>query len=235
MMTVGADLNNSLTNLRWLLGISRQNSTTSDQSSNSSNPDLQQQQQQQQLQNSTQQNLPPPEKPNLSYAQMIVESLQHSPNGKLSLSEIQEAIMIRYPYYNNDSKTWRNSVRHTLSANNLFKRVGRGTFEFGKGSYWTIAKSRDDDAGGGEIQQLDALLQKQQQQKYQPKQQIQSNGHQFRHRSVPVRQQSGHLQNSVQVMPKVSQHFRSTQLGNLGQFDDQEEDEDVQFNYNQLL
>ncbi|KAI3632095.1 hypothetical protein MIR68_009931 [Amoeboaphelidium protococcarum] len=228
MMTVGAELNNSLTNLRWLLGISRQNSTISNQSSNSSNPDLQQQQQQ--LQNSTQQDLPPPEKPNLSYAQMIVESLQHSPNGKLSLSEIQESIMIKYPYYNNDSKTWRNSVRHTLSANNLFKRVGRGTFEFGKGSYWTIAKSRDDD---GEIQQSDALLQKQQL-KYQPKQSIQSTGHQFRHRSVPVLKQSGHLQNSVQVMPKVPQHFRSTQLGNLEQFDDQE-DEDVQFNYNQLL
>ncbi|RXM28082.1 Fork head domain-containing protein FD5 [Acipenser ruthenus] len=55
---------------------------------------------------------------------------------KLNLASIYKDIEDRYPYYRNHGQGWRNSVRHNLSLNDCFIKVGR--CENGKGNYWGI-------------------------------------------------------------------------------------------------
>jgi hypothetical protein len=52
------------------------------------------------------------------------------------LSDIYQYIMDNFPYYNNQDKAWRNSVRHNLSLNECFIKCGRA--DNGKGNYWAI-------------------------------------------------------------------------------------------------
>ncbi|KJH41507.1 fork head domain protein [Dictyocaulus viviparus] len=77
-------------------------------------------------------------KPPLSYAQLIMDAMAERKVKKITLSEIYEYVSRRYAYYRSSKGPWKNSIRHNLSCNQLFKRIPRQNGEKGKGSYWTI-------------------------------------------------------------------------------------------------
>jgi hypothetical protein len=56
----------------------------------------------------------------------------------MTLNEIYEYVLDKYPYYREASHGWKNSIRHNLSLNNAFDKVSRPRNEPGKGSYWVI-------------------------------------------------------------------------------------------------
>ncbi|KAI6653327.1 forkhead box protein J3-like isoform X2 [Oopsacas minuta] len=82
-----------------------------------------------------------PNKPSHSYAHIIATAIKKSSNQKLTLNEIYSSILDTYPYFRNAAPGWKNSVRHNLSLNKLFKRVARPKGESGKGAYWEIDQS----------------------------------------------------------------------------------------------
>ncbi|KAK5980027.1 PES-1 protein [Trichostrongylus colubriformis] len=77
-------------------------------------------------------------KPPLSYAQLIMDAMADRQVEKITLSEIYEYAVRRYAYYRTSKGPWKNSIRHNLSCNQLFKRIPRQNGEKGKGSYWTL-------------------------------------------------------------------------------------------------
>ncbi|SPP87516.1 forkhead box protein biniou [Drosophila guanche] len=81
-----------------------------------------------------------PEKPALSYINMIGHAIKESPSGKLTLSEIYGYLQKSYEFFNGPYVGWKNSVRHNLSLNECFKKLpkGMGVGKPGKGNYWTI-------------------------------------------------------------------------------------------------
>ncbi|XP_075706713.1 uncharacterized protein LOC142741205 [Rhinoderma darwinii] len=76
------------------------------------------------------------EKPNQSYIALISRAILSTPEKRLQLSDIYQWIMDTYPYYHNQDKSWRNSVRHNLSLNECFIKAGRS--DNGKGHYWAV-------------------------------------------------------------------------------------------------
>ncbi|XP_017017381.1 forkhead box protein biniou [Drosophila kikkawai] len=81
-----------------------------------------------------------PEKPALSYINMIGHAIKESPTGKLTLSEIYAYLQKSYEFFRGPYVGWKNSVRHNLSLNECFKKLpkGMGVGKPGKGNYWTI-------------------------------------------------------------------------------------------------
>ncbi|XP_076340634.1 forkhead box protein O-like isoform X1 [Tachypleus tridentatus] len=78
---------------------------------------------------------------NMSYADLITQAIQASPEKRLTLSQIYDWMVQNVPYFkdkgeNNSSAGWKNSIRHNLSLHNRFMRVqNEGT---GKSSWWMI-------------------------------------------------------------------------------------------------
>ncbi|KAM7356708.1 biniou [Cochliomyia hominivorax] len=125
------------------------NSNNSDNANNSSKT-----QQQQQNSNTNSQDLSSPdttkksgarrpEKPALSYINMIAMAIKESPTGKLTLSEIYSFLQKRFDFFRGPYVGWKNSVRHNLSLNECFKKLpkGMGVGKPGKGNYWTIEQN----------------------------------------------------------------------------------------------
>jgi len=56
----------------------------------------------------------------------------------MTLNEIYEYVLDKYPYYREANHGWKNSIRHNLSLNNAFEKLPRPRNEPGKGSYWII-------------------------------------------------------------------------------------------------
>ena len=81
---------------------------------------------------------PSSKKPQMSYAQLIAEALNNSPDGMLTLSEIYLAISRKHPYYLMDSKNWQNSIRHTMTISKSFTKIPRHPVLEGRGSYWKV-------------------------------------------------------------------------------------------------
>jgi hypothetical protein len=67
---------------------------------------------------------------------MITMALESSTAGKMTLNEIYDYIMERFPYYRHNTKSWQNSVRHNLSVNDCFIKVQKGPG--GRGNYWAL-------------------------------------------------------------------------------------------------
>ncbi|KAI7852172.1 hypothetical protein BDC45DRAFT_198127 [Circinella umbellata] len=88
-------------------------------------------------------------KPPYSYATLIRYAIQNSPSKKLTLSQIYQWVMERYPYYSTAGTGWKNSIRHNLSLNKSFVRVPRPVNEPGKGSYWMVDYSAAENEGTG--------------------------------------------------------------------------------------
>ncbi|KAG2348085.1 hypothetical protein BDR05DRAFT_606114 [Suillus weaverae] len=89
---------------------------------------------------------PEGEKPNQPYPILIKLAIYGSPNKQLTLQEIYAALEDRFQWFKvrRNEKAWKNSIRHNLSLNKVFKHVPRAITEPGKGSYWQL------DCSGGE-------------------------------------------------------------------------------------
>lgn len=78
---------------------------------------------------------------NMSYAELITQAIQSSPEQRLTLSQIYDWMVQNVPYFkdkgdSNSSAGWKNSIRHNLSLHSRFMRVqNEGT---GKSSWWLI-------------------------------------------------------------------------------------------------
>ena len=77
------------------------------------------------------------EKPRLSYAQMIAESLMQAEDRMLPLCEIYTYINQKYPYFRMDVNSWQNAIRHNLTLNPSFQKVPRPNNE-GRGNFWRM-------------------------------------------------------------------------------------------------
>ncbi|CAH8590764.1 unnamed protein product [Heterobilharzia americana] len=75
-------------------------------------------------------------KPNFSYIGLIAKAILSTQERRMILSEIYQWIQSRYAYFRTRGPGWRNSIRHNLSLNDCFVKVGRATN--GKGHYWGI-------------------------------------------------------------------------------------------------
>jgi len=63
-------------------------------------------------------------KPNHSYIGIIAMAILGSKERKLVLSDIYQWILDNYPYFRRRGPGWRNSIRHNLSLNDCFIKVG---------------------------------------------------------------------------------------------------------------
>ncbi|KAG2145327.1 uncharacterized protein EDB93DRAFT_1064637, partial [Suillus bovinus] len=83
---------------------------------------------------------PEGEKPNQPYPILIKLAIYGSPNKQLTLQEIYAALEDRFEWFKvrRNEKAWKNSIRHNLSLNKVFKHVPRAITEPGKGSYWQL-------------------------------------------------------------------------------------------------
>ncbi|CAH8548313.1 unnamed protein product [Schistosoma turkestanicum] len=67
---------------------------------------------------------------------LIAKAILSTQERRMILSEIYQWIQLRYPYFSSRGPGWRNSIRHNLSLNDCFIKVGRAAN--GKGHYWGI-------------------------------------------------------------------------------------------------
>ncbi|GFR11672.1 forkhead box protein O1 [Trichonephila clavata] len=76
-----------------------------------------------------------------SYADLITQAIETSPEKRLTLSQIYDWMVRNIPFFNdqaesNSSAGWKNSIRHNLSLHKKFLRIRNdGT---GKSSWWTV-------------------------------------------------------------------------------------------------
>ena len=63
-----------------------------------------------------------------------------TPSQRMTLNEIYEYVLEKYPYYKQANHGWKNSIRHNLSLSNAFEKLPRPRHEPGKGSYWIISQ-----------------------------------------------------------------------------------------------
>ncbi|ORX74598.1 fork head transcription factor, partial [Linderina pennispora] len=77
-------------------------------------------------------------KPPYSYATLITYAIMHHPRKQMTLNEIYNWIMDKYPYFKTAGTGWKNSIRHNLSLSKTFVRIPRPINEPGKGAYWTV-------------------------------------------------------------------------------------------------
>ncbi|CAL8284151.1 unnamed protein product [Lota lota] len=79
---------------------------------------------------------------NYSYADLITQAIESSPEKRLTLSQIYDWMVRSVPYFkdkgdSNSSAGWKNSIRHNLSLHSRFVKVqNEGT---GKSSWWMVS------------------------------------------------------------------------------------------------
>ncbi|ORD94042.1 FKH2 [Enterospora canceri] len=83
------------------------------------------------------------DKPDDSYAYMILRALNSSENNMMTLNEIYTWIEEEYPYFKRANAIWKNSIRHNLSLNAAFKKNPRQSNQRGKGGFWSIVEDKE--------------------------------------------------------------------------------------------
>ncbi|KAJ7146750.1 hypothetical protein C8R44DRAFT_601204, partial [Mycena epipterygia] len=80
------------------------------------------------------------EKPNIPLPMLIKLAIYGSQKKRLTLQEIYAELCARFQWFrdHNTDAAWKNSIRHNLSLNKVFKNMQRPVTEPGKGSYWEL-------------------------------------------------------------------------------------------------
>ncbi|KAI8393580.1 fork head domain-containing protein [Radiomyces spectabilis] len=88
-------------------------------------------------------------KPPYSYASLIAQAINSTNDKRMTLNGIYTYITTHYPYYQMAQNGWQNSIRHNLSLNKAFVKVPRGDAEPGKGAFWTIDSTAENQFTNG--------------------------------------------------------------------------------------
>lgn len=108
-------------------------------------------------------------KPDASYIELIAKAILDSPEQKLRLHDLYDALEKKHPYFQVADAGWRNSVRHNLSLHECFcksERCGNG-----KGHYWSIHPIHLQDFQAGDFRRR--TVQSRARQLHQQQQQVQ--------------------------------------------------------------
>jgi hypothetical protein len=97
------------------------------------------------------------DRPPHSYIALISMAILSKSDKKILLNEIYDWVLVNFKYYQNRSdKSWRNSIRHNLSLNECFIKVGKAGN--GRGYYWSIHPANLDDFKNGDFRRRQARL-----------------------------------------------------------------------------